>query len=200
MEPAGTPWFDSACRTTAGCRSSRGDSSIASKTKPAAEATGVSCMCGAGCLTRWPPAGRLVAVIPPLQGRLIIVARRCSIAGCVSPRSASQTGLVAVLVIDHLPPVFERCQPRFDVVEFRRSHGVLEPSWKDMLNLFLGLGDPVGRLGMGGKSLGERSRLLLFHGLQFLEEGNERLRVVSRLVHILQAQVIGLRLERALEA
>src|SRR5208282_1301402 len=93
-----------------------------------------------------------------------------------------------------------RSQPRFDVVEFRRSHRVLRSGRQNLLDLVLGRSDAIRRLRMRGKSLRQRSRLLLFHGLKFFEKSDERLWVISRLVHILQAEVVRLRLKPTLEA
>src|ERR1700686_3051511 len=132
-------------------------------------------------------AKALIALIPPLQRRMIIVTSRSILAGLIAGRSPPQTWLTAILIIDHLAPVFERSQTRFHVVEFRCRHRVFRTRRQDLLNLLLRLGNAVGSLWMRSESLSQRSRLLLFHPLQFLEEGNKRLRVVSRLVHVLQA-------------
>src|SRR5580692_5454651 len=176
----------------AGCRSSRGDSSIVSKTKPADVAAGGLLVWGR-VVTRC-RRGKLVvvAVVPPLQRWLIVVAGRVSIvAGRVRSRCASQTWLVGVLVIVHLAPIFKRGQTRFDVIKFGCRYRIFLPGRQDLLDLFLGLGNAVWGLRMRSKRLGQSSRLLLFHGLQLLEEGHERLWVVSRLIHILQAQVVS---------
>src|SRR5437764_333268 len=52
---------------------------------------------------------------------------------------------------------------------------------------------------MAGKSLGQRARLLLLLRLYLLEERSEGLRIVTGLVHVLQAQMVGLSLEAARE-
>ncbi len=57
----------------------------------------------------------------------------------------------------------------------------------------------VGSLRMVGKDLGHRAGLALFQRLNLLKECNKRLRIVARAVHVLHAQVVGLRLEFARE-
>src|SRR2546423_11737830 len=52
---------------------------------------------------------------------------------------------------------------------------------------------------MAGKSLGQRARLLLLLRLYLLEERSEGLRIVTGLIHVLQAQMVGLSLEAARE-
>jgi len=55
------------------------------------------------------PPRNSVAVVPALQHRMIVVAAGAVLAGLIGGRSAPQTGLVGVFVIDRgLAPVFER--------------------------------------------------------------------------------------------
>src|SRR5580704_18501814 len=147
---------------------------------------------------RWSHHRNLVAaaVVASLERRLIVVAGgRPILAGAIGGRGAPQTRLVGVFQIVWLAAVFKQRQTRLDVVEFGRSHRIFLLRRQDLLDLFLGLGNAIWGLRMRSKSLGQRPRLLLFHGLQLLEEGNERLRFVSCLIHILQSEVVGFSLE-----
>src|SRR5207302_212043 len=54
-------------------------------------------------------------------------------------------------------------------------------------------------LWMGIERLGERPWLLLLHGLHFFKERDKRRRIVSRPVHVLDAQIVRLGLEPARE-
>src|SRR5208337_5150478 len=52
---------------------------------------------------------------------------------------------------------------------------------------------------MRGKRFGNRSRLALLLGLDLFKEADESLRIVSRLVLVLQPEIVSLRLKSALE-
>src|ERR1700688_1575187 len=52
---------------------------------------------------------------------------------------------------------------------------------------------------MRRKSLGQRSRLLLFLRLNLFKKTDEGLGIVSRFIHVLQPEVVCFRLETALE-
>src|SRR3954470_587163 len=109
---------------------------------------------------------------------------------------APQTGFVLVVVVD-LATVLDRRETCLHVVEFGCSHNVLFAGGKDRRNLLLSLRYPVRSLGVARESLRQRTRLLLLGRLHLFEEGDERVRVVAGLVHVLHAQVIGLGFESA---
>ena len=76
---------------------------------------------------------------------------------------------------------------------------VLIPGRQDAGNLFLRVQDAVGSLRVVGECLGYQARLALFKSLNLLKEADEGLRIVAGAVHVLHAQVVGLRLELARE-
>src|SRR5271169_5600473 len=144
-------------------------------------------------------------LVAPLQGRAVVVrlvagvaaVAAAAIVGVIVAGGAPQCGTVLVLVIGQLAAVLDGRQPRLHVLEFRSIHNILGTRRQDAVDLFLALGDAVRSLRVSRESLGQRARLLLLLGLHLLEEGNEGFRIVPRLVHVLDAQVIGLRLEAA---
>ena len=54
-----------------------------------------------------------------------------------------------------------------------------------------------GVCGWSAEDLGDGAGLALFQSLNLLKEGDEGLRIVAGAVHVLHAQVVGLRLELA---
>src|SRR5436305_11318997 len=52
---------------------------------------------------------------------------------------------------------------------------------------------------MAGKSLGQRARLLFLLRLKFLKEGHKGVRIITRLVHVLQAKIISFSFKAARE-
>ncbi len=59
--------------------------------------------------------------------------------------------------------------------------------------------DTIGGLRVRGERLGKGARFLLLLRLNLLEETDESLRIVARLVHILQSKIISFRFEITLE-
>src|SRR5215469_3111475 len=135
--------------------------------------------------------GPIVATIPT-----VLILSLAFVSRCRTP----QGGLVGTLIIHNLPAILDAGQSRFHVSELRSGDHVLRASRKDAANLFLRFADSIGSLRMRRKRLGKRPGFLLLTSLQLLEELHERIRIVSRLVHVLQAKVVGFRLKAAREA
>src|SRR5208282_2396562 len=77
-----------------------------------------------------------------------------------------------------------------DVLRLRRKNG------RDLL---LRRRNAVRRLRVRSEGFGDRARLLLLFRLNLFEETDESLGIVSRLIHVLQPEVIRFRFEIALE-
>src|SRR5690348_15884974 len=97
----------------------------------------------------------------------------------ISRRGSAQAGLVAVLFIQHLALVLDLRQAGFHLVELRSGHDILLACRQDFGDLLLRLLDPLRSLRMAGKSLGQRSGLLLLPWLDLLKEVDESIRVVA---------------------
>jgi len=110
---------------------------------------------GTGASPVPPFAAKLVAVVAPLQGRLIVVtARRRPVgASTVGGRSPPQARFAGVLVINHFAPVLKRSQTRLHIVEFRCGHSVFRPRRQDLFNFFLRLAIRSGVCGCDAKVL-----------------------------------------------
>src|SRR5712692_3870974 len=140
----------------------------------------------------------LILVVAALQCRAIVI--RTFIAGCLIFRSRTpQTRLPAFLFVYHLAAVLECCQSRLHCVEFRCRNHVLGTGRQDARNLLLRLGDAVWRLRVSRESFRQRPWLLLLFRLHLLEETDKCVRIVTRFVHVLQPEVVRLRLKAALE-
>src|SRR5438105_4736859 len=104
-------------------------------------------------------------VVAALEGWTIVITAGLIFAVFVSSGAgvsglAAKRGLAAVLVLVQLAVILERCQPRLDRVEFRRSHGVLLASRQNGGNLVLDLGDTIRSGRMSRECLGQRAGLL----------------------------------------
>ena len=86
-----------------------------------------------------------------------------------------------------------------DVVELAGCDDVVGSRRQNRGDLIFGVRDTVRRLGMIGKGLGQGAGLVFFESVQLLKEGDEALRIVARLVHVLHAKIVGLRLVGARE-
>ncbi len=105
-------------------------------------------------------------------------------------RLFAELGGVRVLVVD-LHVGFDHAEAVLDDVELGGGDDVFVARRKDRGDFFLRSFDAIGRRRMGGENLRDRAGLLLFIGSDFFEEGDEGVRIVAGLVHVLQAEVIG---------
>ena len=90
-------------------------------------------------------------------------------------------------------------QPALNRVEFRSGDDVLVARGQNLRNFILRRNDALRRGRMRGENLWNGARLLLFVRLNLFKEGNERVRIVAGLVHILEPEVIGFGLIHARE-
>src|SRR5689334_4450665 len=132
-------------------------------------------------------------LIAPLQSRttliifvvVLIVSVFVGVAG-----GAPQCGLIALFLIIQFVPVFQRREPRLDLVELRGADDVLVAGRKNGSNLLLRLLDAVRSLWVRGECFGQSSRLLFLLGLKLFEESHKGVRIVSGFVHVLQTEIV----------
>src|SRR4029077_394775 len=95
--------------------------------------------------------------------------------------------------------ILDRSKPRFNVIELGSRDDVFRLRRQYLGNLLLRSLYAVWGLRMGFKGLRNCARLLLLLRLHFFEERNKGLRIIAGLVHILNAEIIGLGLEASRE-
>src|SRR5271163_5024664 len=141
------------------------------------------------------------SIIAALQRGTIVVAARVRAWGAtlVAGRGAAQAGLAPIFLVNHFVTVFDGRKPRFYVVKLRGRNDVLRARRKNGRNLLLRRRNAIRSLRVRSECFGDCARLLLFFGLNLFKEADEGLRVVSRLIHVLQPQIVCFRLKIALE-
>src|SRR5579883_3601164 len=104
---------------------------------------------------------------------------------------------LAVLRCQKLALVFDAGQPRLNIIEFRSSDKIFVLCRQNLRNLFLRMLNAIRRLWMIGERLRYSARFLLLQVLYLLKEGYKRLRIITRAIHVLHAEKIGLRFKFA---
>src|ERR1700683_506700 len=84
-------------------------------------------------------------------------------------------------------------------IKFRSGDDVLFARGKNGGDFFLGGFDTIRCGRMGGEELGNGAGMLLFVSFDFFEEGDKGVRVVTGLVHVLKAEIVGFALGVAIE-
>src|SRR5579863_10572616 len=143
----------------------------------------------------------LLVVGTVLQRRAIAVGLRLiagRIATLVVVGALAQRGLIGIVVVELLVRL-DHLQAALDRIELGSRDDVLPALRQNRRDLLLNGLNAIRSGRMGGKNLRNRSGLLLFNGFHFFEEGDERVRIVSRLPHVLRAEEIGLALFVACE-
>src|SRR6202048_512209 len=110
---------------------------------------------------------------------------------------AAERGLLGVLGVGEAALVLDAGQAGLHVVEFRGGDGVFVAWRQNAGNLLLRVEDAVRGLRMVREGLGDQAGFPLLERLDLLKEGDEGLRIVAGLVHVLEAEVVSLRLKVA---
>ena len=85
-------------------------------------------------------------------------------------RGATQGRTIPSMSLINLVPVFQLRQPLLHILKFGSVHLVFRLGRQQRVDLFLGLGNAVGSLGMSIESLGQRTRLVFFQRFDLFEK------------------------------
>src|SRR5581483_3607809 len=144
---------------------------------------------------------RCSLVSPPQRRPVVRRVRR--IVRCVrivvASAHAPQRWLGVVPLVVQAALVLDPRQPRLHLVELRARHHVLRLRRQDRRNLILHRCNAVRRRRMVAERLRQRARLVLLERRQLLKDAHHALRIVPRLVHVLNAKEVRLRLVLARE-
>src|ERR1017187_2358901 len=147
------------------------------------------CQVENGFLAQVAPSKRLLHQLPTADGRTVVLAAarivRFPGAGCdAQVRTAiGVVGLAAALGLDQTLP---------HIVVFRSADHILGLGRQNALNLLLRVIDPLSVHGVRAKHPGSQTRFAALQRLQLLEDADRAVRVVSRRIHVLHAQIVGL--------
>src|SRR5216683_2926485 len=148
-----------------------------------------------GHLALW----RYEELVAAAQGwAVILVVGVVGIVGVVVAAAyATEGGLVAVALVVELALVLDAGESGLYVVELAGGDDVVRLRGHDSGDLVLGAANSVGGLGVVGEDLGEGAGLVLLECVDLLEELDVGLGIVAGLVHVLEAEPVGLALEVA---
>src|ERR1700745_583939 len=125
-----------------------------------------------------PVSSNLVRIVAPLQRRTVIIILLPVLGLVARIRSPPQARLRRILLVQQLLLVLNRRQPSLHLVKLRGRHELLLLRREDVSDLILRFLYAVRVLWMRIERLGERTRLLLLHGLHFFEERDKRRRII----------------------